>query len=168
MVNNFALGAVLFFYGMLSLLGFFNILNVDYTNQIAYSFLLFSTLSVVTKLDKLKRTSILLISIVFNAGLILLIHNNYEILNEYDLVLSIILLMTGSGFLLIFLQNTLEKTPLYISVFLLFFSFVTSAFYKTNVIIQFANKITLILFDLWPVFLIVFGILLVAGKSKRI
>ncbi|MDZ7767242.1 MAG: hypothetical protein U5K00_22980 [Melioribacteraceae bacterium] len=168
MRNNIAVGGVLFFYGMLSLLSFFNILNVDYTNQIAFTLLLFGLLSVLTALNKLKRSSLLLISILFNTGFILFIHNNYEILNEYYLVLSIILFMTGSGFLLIFLQNTLEKTPLYISVFFLVLAFTSAVFYKSNVIIQFANRITLILFDLWPVFLIVFGILLVAGKSKRI
>ncbi len=168
MVNYLALGISLVVFGSLSILNFLNVFRVNNIKVIAVSFILFGLVSVVDSLNKMKRSTLFLISMVFNVGIILLIQEYFEILNGYDIILSSVLYILGGGFLLIFLQNTSEKAPLYFSLFFLILSFISLHFFDDSYLIQFANRITLILFDYWPIFLLIFGIVLVAGKPKAV
>ena len=164
MVNNLGIGISIMFYGFLSLLSYLGSLEISDRKSFTLTLILFGLITIVTAMNKIKRSSLFLVSMALNVGMILLVIENFEILNIYNIILSSILFLLGSGFFVLFLENHSEKTLLYASFFFLSLSFISMLFYKENFIIQFANRVTLILLDFWPVFLIIFGIVLVAGR----
>lgn len=166
MLNYLALGISLIVYGGLSILNYFGYFLINEIKSIAISLMLFGLISVVRSLNKLKRSSLLLISFVFNTGVLLYFLEQYEILNLYDIILAAVLYFIGGGFFLVFVENLKETRILIFASFFLLLSFLAIIFHDAVWLLKFANRVTLILFDFWPFLLIILGIVLVSGKKE--
>jgi|GEM_PF-4779040 len=166
--NLFAIGSSLIFWGFLVVLNFFKLANLDSIKVFAFVLIFYGLITIITSFKVLHRTQLLLTSIFLNAGILLYIISHYEILNWYNLALPSILYMISGGFVILYLENSVVKSFLAASIFFFALSLISIIYIKDSWIVQFAHKATLTLLYFWPIFLMLFGILLVIGKSKRL
>lgn len=164
--NSFALGSSLILWGLMTMFNFFGLTNVDLIKIFSFVFIFYGLVSIITSFKTIRRTQLFLTSLFLNTGILLYIISHYEILNWYNLVLPSILYFIGAGFLLLYIESYSGKSILVTSVFFFILSAVSIFFYKSNWIVQFAHKITLTLFSSWSFILILFGVLLIIGKTK--
>lgn len=167
MVNHLGIGFALLLFGIFSVLKYFNIIQSSDLEITSITIIVFTLVTIISSMNKIKRSSLFLISVLLNVGIILLVLENFEILSCYNVLLASLLFIFGSGFFILFVQNPSEKFLLMISLFFLILSFTILVFFESNSLIKYANRITIILFDYWPVFLVIFGIVLVAGKRRH-
>lgn len=166
-MNNFiAIGISFFLYGLLTLL---NLSGMVYLNQreiFSIVFIIYGLVTFIKAFHILKRGALFFTSLITNIGIILFILTNYEILNWHDVVTPSIFYVTATGLLILYIENYSEKVFLIGTVFFFSLSLLSVLFVGRIAIANYVNKITLILFEYWPLFLILLGILLIVSKPK--
>ena len=167
MNNNYtALGISLIFFAVLNILGYFSIIELNEKLIFAYTFIAYGLLTLLFSFHKVNRSTLFFSSSLAMFWVVLAVLNGYEILNEYNTALSSVLFIIGGGFFILFIESPKEFSFLIIALLSSAGAVVSALFIKSNIIIQFANRVTLILLDFWPVFLIIFGIIIIAGRKR--
>ena len=92
--------------------------------------------------------------------------NNYEILKPSSAIFASILFITGSSFIILFIDNTKEKAFLYSGILLLAVSYSVITVFKNLEIIKTANSLSNLVLDYWPVFLLLFGINILLMRKR--
>lgn len=164
-MNNFiAIGTTVFLYGVLTLLNYFRVTYLDQEEIFSIVFIMYGLVAFIKAFHKLKRGGLFFTSVIMNIGIILFILTNYEILNWYNVVTPSIFYITAAGLLILYIENTSEKVFLTGSIFFFVLSLTTVMLEGTVGIVDYANKITLILFEFWPLFLILLGVIMIVSK----
>lgn len=166
--NLFAIGSSLIFWGFLIVFNFFELANLDSMKTFAFMLIFYGLITIIISFKFLHRTQLFLTSVCLNTGILLYIISHYEILNWYNLALPSILYVISGGFIILYLENTVTKSFLAASIFFFTLSLTSIIYFKDSWIVQFAHKTTLTLLYFWQIFLILIGILLAIGKSKRL
>lgn len=166
--NLFVIGSSLIFWGFLVVLNFFKLANLDSIKVFSFVLIFYGLITIISSFKVIHRSQLLLTSIFLNTGILLYIISHYEILNWYNLALPSILYVISGGFVILYLENSVAKSFLAASIFFFALSLISIIYFNDSWIVQFAHKTTLTLLYFWPMFLILFGILLIIGKSKRL
>lgn len=166
MTNRLAIGVTLILAGTFILLNYFGASTADTLKTISYLMMFYGVMTVLTSMQDLKRGNLFFVGIVLNGGIFLYIINSYEILNWYNLVLPALLYVVGASSLLLFFENTKEKIFLFRSLFFLLLSTMSIIFFDWN-IIQVAHRVSIILLDYWQLLLILFGVIIITGGSRK-
>lgn len=167
MKNNYlAIGFSLLLFSTLLIIRKLDIQFVEYDKITAVTFIAFGSVTLATAFHKINRGIIFISTAILLTGIILLTLNSFEVLNKFDALLGSILFVVGGGILALFIDNTKETVLLYLSLFLFAGSIIAVIFGQSNPILIYANRVAIVLYDLWPILLIFFGIIFFAGRRK--
>jgi len=168
MNNYLAVGSSLFLYGMVVLLNLLQLTHLSQEEVFSIILIFYGLITFVKAFDKLKRSGLFLTSVLMNVGIILFVLTHYEILNWYDVITPSLFYVVGSGLIILYLENTSQKIFAFTAAFFLILSFVSIIYLKSMWVIAVMHRITLILFDFWPLFFILFGVMLIVTKPNRL
>ncbi|MDR3625859.1 MAG: hypothetical protein P4L45_03455 [Ignavibacteriaceae bacterium] len=93
------------------------LLRVNNEEILAYTFILYGIGSVYLSLGKDKKFRIFLGTAAFLVGIIFFIINNFDIISISKIIFPSIILILGIACLMLYIDNTNDKTILYISLF---------------------------------------------------
>ena len=91
---------------------------------------------------------------------------NIEIYDARGFVLTSVLFLSGSVFLVLFLENTKEKIFVISGIILIVLSYLTITTFKKLGVFDLANKIANLFEFFWPVVLLIFGISVFINRKK--
>lgn len=166
LTNKKIAGFTLILYGVSSLLSYYSIVSISPDILLGSAFILFGLPSAYISFNDNRRDLLLLSTVLFMMGIIFLVKSNYEIINTRGIVFTSILFIGGTTFLVLFIDNTKEKTFLYTSFVLLALGFFSITLLREMGILDYANKIADLAEDFWPVVLIVFGLNIFWNRNK--
>lgn len=164
--NYILLGISLIIIGIFFLLRFFEIINTPFTEITSYVFIFYGLTTVYFSFGTGYRGRLFFASFIFLSGIMMFVINYYEILNPSSAIFASILFITGAGFLILFVDNTSEKTFLYSGFFMLVISYLSISFLKDFIIVQTANNLSFLVLDYWPVFVLFFGINILLMRKR--
>lgn len=163
MINFLAIGSSIFLYGIITLLNYFRFAHLNQEEVFSIVLIFYGLVTFVKSFHKLKRGGLFLTSIFMNIGIVLFVLTNFEILNWYDIVTPSILYIVAAGFVTLYIENTAENILL-ITAALFFVLSLLSVLFAEVGFIYLMHSIALILFDFWPLFFILFGLMLIMKK----
>ncbi|MBU2491991.1 MAG: hypothetical protein KJ571_05145 [Bacteroidetes bacterium] len=161
-----AIGISLIITGILFLLKFFEITNTSYTEIVSYILIIYGFVTAYFSLGTGSRGRLFFASAAFLIGIMFYVINNNEILNPDSAVFPSMLFITGACFIILFIDNTKERVFLYSGMLLLIISYSSIVFFNNSIIIQTANKLSNIVLEFWPVFLLLFGINILLMRKR--
>lgn len=166
MNNYLAIGSTLFFAGIFIFLNFVGLTNTSFLKGFAFLFMFYGLITIITLFQSGNRGKLFFATVFLNIGIILYVIENYEILNYYNIILPSILFVIGAGLFVVYLENLSEFPILVSALFFMVLSLIAILMFD-NRIVQFAHRVTLIIFDYWPLFMILFGLVLILYKPKN-
>lgn len=128
--------------------------------------ILFGVPSVYFSLNAGKRNFLLLSSILFFTGIILIVQARYDLYDTRALVFTSILFISGASMFLLFIENNLEKKFLYVSLTLMFLGYLSATHLKQYGLLDLASKIADTVDVYWPAVLIIFGVIIFVNRKK--
>jgi hypothetical protein len=153
---------------MLSLIQTIGLVDIDFNALLGCALLLYGLVSTYTSFGKDNSRGTLFLSVcVFLLGVLLFVISFFDIPSYRGLYIASVLFITGSAFLILYLQNHIEHLLLFIALFMILLSCITIYFYNSVSIIQFADKIAGKIIDNWELVFILFGFSLLAGSGKE-
>ncbi len=166
MNNGKLLGITLLAFGLTDVLYINDLFNVTYMAISGYVLLLYGIMGVYFNLGWNERGWLFLSNVAFFVGLSIIIHFYFRIKNADHLFFTIFLFTLANGFLLLFIENIKEKKFLAASLILFFLSFISGKI--TDLLGKFSILADLgwMLLGYWPIFLILFGTAVLAGRRK--
>ena len=111
--------ALIIFIIVTLILSFLNILSISFQDILSYSLITIGISLVYSEVIRQNRFLIFLGSLVFLAGIYFLITENFDVHIKEGMSLSIILIFSGSGLLMVYIGTSTQKIYLLISVILL-------------------------------------------------
>ena len=112
------------------------------------------------------RKMIVISTILFLIGVVLIVKNTYEIVDSRGLVLVSILFISGSSFLILFVDNVKQKTFLYSGLALILASYFSITVLRGFGLFDWLKTVGDFLEIFWPVILIVLGLSIFIKKKK--
>jgi hypothetical protein len=112
------------------------------------------------------RKMIVLSTILFLIGVVLIVKNTYEIVDTRGLVLVSILFISGASFLILFVDNVKQKTFLYSGLGLILASYFSITVLRGFGLFDWLKTVGDFLEIFWPVILIVLGLSIFVKKKK--
>jgi hypothetical protein len=113
-----------------------------------------------------ERRMLLFSSILFLAGIVILIKPYYNIPDSRGLVLVSILFISGAVLILLFIDNMTQKTFLISGTVLILLSFFSLSVLQTIGLFQWVSKIANLFEVFWPIVLILIGLGLYINRKK--
>ncbi len=159
-------GLVLILSGIALLLQSIKVLEDDMSLTMGAALLLQGLASVHLSLKTNRRDFLFLFTVVFLIGIILITSSYFEIIESRGLVFSSILFITGSGLLILFIDNPVEKKFLYSGVTLVLTGIASVTFLMEFGIAGLANKLGNAAEDFWPVILTLSGLVLFLNRNR--
>ena len=164
--NKKILAGCIFLYGVLLLLRNSNLLNISIETVTGYVFLLYGVITFYQVFNNERREILIFVTILFLVGIELLVKANIEIYDARGFVLTSVLFLSGSVFLVLFLENTKEKIFVISGIILIVLSYLTITTFKKLGVFDLANKIANLFEFFWPVVLLIFGISVFINRKK--
>ncbi|MCF8241270.1 MAG: hypothetical protein K9J16_07775 [Melioribacteraceae bacterium] len=164
--NKFLLGLFLLFVGMALLIDSIGLVSLKSNLVFAYALLGYGLISVYLSLGSDQRGRLFISTAAFLIGVVLYVISQYELLNKYDIILPSVLFISGSGFMVLFIDNTNEKSFLFSSLILYTASILIIYFSGSSGIIDFITRINIIFIDYWAVFLVLMGLGVLLNRYK--
>lgn len=131
--------------------------------------ILFSLLGIITVHNSIndgRRGFLFVSSALFMVGVVLLISSGFELLNTRGIVMVSILFYSGAVLLLLFIDNTSQKVFLISSIAIITVGAASVILFKGLGLFDFSNRLANAVADYWPAFLIVFGVSLFLGRKR--
>lgn len=128
--------------------------------------MIYGIISVTFTIGMQKRGLLFVNTAAFMIGIILFISGNYLFLNPRALIFPSTLFIIGSGFLMLFFDDMSNKIFLYASLTLFVFAVSSVWFTRTFGIMKFINALSAIIIDYSPIFIILIGVSILAGRRK--
>jgi hypothetical protein len=164
--NKKILAACIFLYGVLLLLRNSNLLNISIETVTGYVFLLYGVITFYQVFNNERREILIFVTILFLVGIELLVKANIDIYDTRGFVFTSVLFLSGSVFLVLFLENTKEKIFVISGIILIVLSYLTITTFKKLGVFDLANKIANLFEFFWPVVLLIFGISVFINRKK--
>lgn len=166
-VSRIISGAGLMLIGIAYILQITGVLSFDIKIASAYLLLFYGLVFVSANLGKNHRGILFAGAVIFIAGVVMFVINNYEILNPVKILLPSILFSVATGFLMLYVDDSKEKMFLIAAVILYVISLLLIKLMDFFFIINYANRISFVILQLWPVFLLLAGIGLLVNRKKN-
>ena len=138
----------------LKLLG---IINVENTELLGYAMIFYGINLVYTSFGKKKRGILFTGTSLFLIGLLFFLINNFEFINEKEIIFPSILFIAGISFLMLYFDDTSKKNFFLISATLIFAATTVTALLGSITVALFLNAIIKITVKYWLVALITIG-----------
>lgn len=142
------------------------VIAVSLTLVIAYAFLIYGIVSVFVSMGTHQRAGLFLGTAIFLTGVVLFVVENFTIIQPDILIFPSILFISGAGFLMLFLDDRLNKVFLYSSVILIPLSIISMLFIKRFTVFGLANRLASGLADYYPIFIILLGVYLLLNRKS--
>ncbi len=164
--NKILVGISFILFGILSLLSFFNVLHLSV--QIIYGivFIFFGLITVYRTFGNNRRGVLSLGVFAFMLGVLLILKSHFDLLDTRGIIFTSILFIGGSILIMLFFDNTKEKTFLYSGLTLIVLSGITITLFKSMGLFSLTNKIGNYLEYFWPILLIILGMGLFINRKK--
>lgn len=164
--NIIVLGASALILGILFLLKFFQVISSPYTLLASYIFIFYGFTAAYFSFGTGYRGNLFFASIIFLSGIMMYVINNFEILQPSSAVFSSILFISGASFIVLYIDNIKERIFLYSGLLLMLISYFSITFFKNSDIVDTANRLSNLVIDYWPVFLLLFGINILLMRKR--
>lgn len=165
MNKNLAAIALIIF-GVVSLLIWSGVLSYDPEILIGLILAAFGLSNTNYAFRSSSRKMIVLSSILFLTGIALITKNSYDIIDTRGLVLVSILFISGSAFLLIFIENTKQRAFLIIGLALILLSVISLTVLKEVGLFKWLRVVGNMFEVFLPVILILLGMSIYIGRKK--
>jgi len=166
-IRTILVSAGLIFVGLFILAVDYNFYEIDYKSVLEYLFLFWGVVLVLTSMNDNSRGLLFLGSLIFMAGIVLLVINEFEILNPLKIVLPSVLLSFGAAFFLLFVQNHKEKVFLFTSIILFGISILLIVLLKDHQLYNIANRVSFLILEFWPILLTLIGLGVMLNRNYR-
>ena len=153
--------------GLLNFIRLTGIIHINYETSYFYFLQFIGLVFVMTSLGKNYRGMLFLGAALFMTGITLFIINQFEILSPVKILLPSILVITGTGFFMLYIDNTKENVFLMISIILFTISLLLIRFTGKYQVINQANRIAYTILEFWPVLLALLGVGILANRNRR-
>ncbi|HSW55359.1 MAG TPA: hypothetical protein VLH59_09725 [Ignavibacteriaceae bacterium] len=117
-LNHLAILVVLFII-VSFLLSIFKIISITFTDILSYSLLIIGIALVYGESIRQNRLTVFLGSIIFLVGVYFLVSENFELTNSVGMSIPVILILAGSGLLVLRISTSANRIFLIISIILL-------------------------------------------------
>lgn len=141
------------------------VIHTSVTIVIAYAFLFYGVLSVYVSMGTHQRAGLFLGTTIFLTGVILFVVENYTIIQPSILVFPSVLFILGAGFLMLYIDDHLNRIFLYSALILIPLSVLSMLFVRRFAIFGLANRLAAGLADYYPVFIILLGVYLLLNRK---
>ncbi|MDQ7816299.1 MAG: hypothetical protein RDU14_04690 [Melioribacteraceae bacterium] len=159
-------GMVLTLFGLLISLAGFNVIKMGNDEIIGTVLILQAIPSVFLSLMRNRKDLLFLFTVIFMIGIIFIIKSHFEIIESRGLIFSSILLISGSGFLILYIDNLKEQIFLYTGMLFFALGYFSITFLRELGVIGFANSLANIAEDFWPIVLILSGLTIFINRRK--
>ncbi len=166
-IQKIVLGFTLCIIGGISLLNGVGLLQTDYENSYYYLLQFLGLIFVFTSMGKNQRAILFLGSVLFMAGTIFFIKDNYEILDYSKIVIPSVLICFGTGFFLLYIDNIKESAFLVLSLVIFSVALFTITFTKDFPVIKLANRVSYNILGFWPALLLLLGVGLLLNRNRK-
>lgn len=164
MINRTLFSISLLIWGLFSLLIYFRIINLNSNLITALILIAYGLSSTNSSFKNSNRIQLVVSSIVFFIGILLLVKINYPIIESRGLVLVSVFLISGAVSLILFIDNTSQKVFLYSGILIFLIGILLSNFLYSLGIISLINKTAMMFERYWAILLIVLGVITLAKK----
>lgn len=164
--NKKILAVCLFLYGIILLLKKSYLLNISVESITGYVIILYSLITFYQAFKNERREILIFVTILFLTGVELLVNANIDIYDARGIVFTSVLFVSGSVFIVLFLENTKEKIFAVPGITLIILSYLTTTIFKKLGIFYLTNKIANLFGFFWPAVLIIFGITMFINRKK--
>ncbi len=151
-------GLVFIVAGISQLLNTINLVDVELSLIYTYLFIIYGFVLVAVNLGKDSPGIVFLGTNSFLLGTFLFVTKYFEIIRPYRIPNYSLFFAIGSGFILLFLDNLSEYRFLWIALICYSIFGVTSIYYEEWSVLFWTGRFENILYDYWPVFLILGGL----------
>jgi hypothetical protein len=154
-------------FGLLWLISEFGIFTIGFTGAAAIASIFYGVASIFFSMNTGERAIILLGSIVFIAGVILLVITNYEVLSLNRLLLPGLFTSAGTGFFMLFIENSKDKTFLITAAGAFLLTYFSMSGIIPGFMIKLSGSFSAVIYSYSPIFLILFGIMsLISARNE--
>lgn len=129
--------------------------------------ILYAVPSLYTSMEKGKRLQIILSTIIFFTGIILIIIKTYEVLDPLKVVFPSLVFVTGIIFILLFIENPKEKPFLYTGIITAALGLISVAAHGHFALFYFTDMVISFLAGYWHIILIAAGVVLMMNRNKK-
>jgi hypothetical protein len=141
-------------------------INLGTEEIIGLTFIFYGIPSVYISLNDGKRSSLFSSTIIFFVGIIFIVTTRFELIDTRGLVFASILLIGGTAFLILFIENTKERIFLVAAIVLVALGYASTNIFKQLGILNTANKIANVVDNYWSIILIVLGLNIFLKRKK--
>ena len=166
MNNRIILGIGFLILGVLSLLSGIGITHLTFNEIIGIVLVAYSIPTVYNSFNTGERGKLVFATVLFMMGIIFLTKSYYEILDTRGLVLVSILFITGSVFLILFIENMKEKIFLVPALVCFILSYLSITRFEIFGLFNAANKLGNLVEVFWPVMLTIMGMIIFINRKK--
>jgi hypothetical protein len=164
--NIFLPALSLLLFGILSLLSYIHVINLNTSEILGVVFLAFGLITVYKTFGNEQRGILSLGVVVFLFGIVLIMKSRFALLDMRSIAFTSILFIGGATFFILFLDNKKQKAFLYSGMSLVILSIVTVVYLKDLKIFYYAKFIDSYFEYFWPVILIIMGISLFHSRKN--
>jgi hypothetical protein len=164
--NKKTLASCLFLYGIILLIGKSHLINIPVESITGFILLLYSIITYHQAFSHKRREVLILVTILFLTGIILLVKANIDIHDARGFVFTSVLFISGSVFIVLFLENTEEKIFAVSGIILIILSYLTTTILKKLGLFHLTNEFANLFGFFWPVVLIIFGLIIFLNRKK--
>ena len=166
-IHKMLLGFTLIVTGLLNLINLFGIAALNF-NEYYYYILQFIGLAFVfTSIGKSNYGMLFAGSTLFMTGVTLLVVNQFEILSPVKIILPSVLVISGTGFIMLYIDNMQENTFLILSVIQFAIAILLIKFGNEYSIINRAGRVAYLILEFWPVLISLLGIGILVNRKRR-
>lgn len=161
---------LLIFLALSIVLKLFGIIDVENTELVSYVMIFYGINLVYLSFGRKRQGLLLTGTILFLVGLLLFLINNFEFINNREIIFPSTLLILGTGFLMLFLNDTSKKNLLLISLTLILSAIIVTALLGSITVSSFIDSIIKITVKYWlvAVVAIVLLIIIYGGEKKSL
>jgi len=164
--NKKILAVCLFLLGVFLLLRKSYLYNISVESITGFVFLIYSIIIFYQAFNDGKREILIIVTILFLASVELIVKTNIDIYDTRGFVFTSVLFISGSIFLILFLENTKQKIFAGSGIFLIVSSYLSTTIFKKLGIFYLTNKIANLSGFFWPIALIIFGISIFINRKN--
>ncbi len=168
MIKNQLIGILTVVFIIISvLLNIFGIVYISGNNIFGYSFIILGSSLVYTAFIQNKKIIVFIGSATFLSGVLLIIHDNFEIYIRLDFILPIILLVAGCSLLMTYLTDFAKRILLLLALIFLAAGFILLIFQKSFDFEIYYRSVLSIIFVYWPIILIMIFVIIIINKTEK-
>lgn len=159
-------GITFIVYGLLNLISLLGLVDFEADKILGVVLITTSLPIVYLSFNNSRREFLIAFTILFMIGIIFLVKSNFEIFQTRGLIFSSILLIGGALFIILYVENQNVKNFLPIGFFLLISGYLSVNLLRDWGVINFADTLADKLEDVWPVILILSGLIVFLNRKK--